>query len=200
VKERLNKVLIFAGFDHEPNQYQSEAAADHKDGEPNNRHPQQKNGADDQDSDHRTNCNAAIARPNQLIPLELLLARLRCPFFRLLAFCNVGRVPNNFPAGGVPQEARLVPHPKVMAVLGSKPVLLHQVALGHQDRRFFDSGLLVIGMPTVNPPVRGLRVLDFVTQDSLNAVISRIIEGIECQDEYPGIRPVNRVGGLEDRD
>jgi hypothetical protein len=57
-----------------------------------------------------------------------------------------------------------------MAVLGSKPVLLHQVALGHQDRRFLDSGLLVIGMQTVDPPVRGQRVLDFVTQDSLDAV------------------------------
>ena len=32
-----NKVLIFAGFDHEPNQYQPEATADHKEGEPNNR-------------------------------------------------------------------------------------------------------------------------------------------------------------------
>src|ERR1700730_17981123 len=58
------------------------------------------------------------------------------------------------PAELFPQEARLVLYPKVVAVLGSKPVLLHQVALGHQDRRFRDSGLLVVGMQTVDPPVR----------------------------------------------
>src|SRR5205807_5611172 len=73
-------------------------------------------------------------------------------------------------AVGFPQESRLVPNPKVVTVLGSKPILLHQVALGHQDRRLLDSGLLVIGMQTVDPPVRGQRFLDFVTQDSLDAV------------------------------
>src|SRR5580693_3327001 len=133
---------------------------------------EQETGADDQGCDHQTNCNVAIARPQQLAPLDLLLARLRCLFFCLLAFCNVCPEPDNFlgPAAGFQQEARLVLHPKVVAVLGSKPVLLHQVALGLQDRRFRDSGGLVIGMQTVDPPVRGQRFLDFVTQDTLDAV------------------------------
>jgi len=146
--ERWNKVLIFAGFDHEPNHYEPEDTADHKDGEPSNSHSPQETGADDQGCEHRTDCNVAIARPKQLAPLELLLARLRCPCFRLLAFCNIGPEPNNFLrlAVGFPQEARLVLYPKVVAVLRSKPVLLHQLALAHQERRFLDSGLLVIGM------------------------------------------------------
>jgi hypothetical protein len=56
------KSLIFAGFDHEPNQYQPEATADRKDGEPNNSHSphqgafagskEQETGADDQGCDH----------------------------------------------------------------------------------------------------------------------------------------------------
>jgi len=55
----------------------------------------QPTGADDQGCDHQTYCNVAIARPQQLAPLELLLARSRCPFFRLLAFCNVGPEPDS---------------------------------------------------------------------------------------------------------
>ena len=74
------------------------------------------------------------------------------------------------PAVGFRQEARLVLYPKVVAVLASKPVLLHQLALAHQERCFLDSGRLVIGVQTVDPPVRGQRFLDFVTQDSLDAV------------------------------
>src|ERR1700730_412303 len=173
-------VRPFAGFDLEPNQYQPEATAERKDGEPNNsRSPrqgsfvckEQETGADDQGCDHQTNCSA-IVRPIQLATVGLLLARLRSLFFRVLAFCNVGPEPDNFrgPAVGFPQEARLVLHPKVVAVLASKPVLLHQAALGHQDRRFLDSGHLVIGMQTGDPPVGGQRFLDFVTQDSLDAV------------------------------
>src|SRR6202030_3724681 len=154
--------------------------ADRKDGEPNNSGSprqgsfackEQETGADDQGCDHQTNCNT-IVRPIQLATVDLLLARLRCLLFRLLAFCNVGPEPDNFrgPAVGIPQETRLVQYPKVAAVLGSKPVLLHQAAQGHQDRRFPGSGHLVIGMQTGDPPVRVQRFLDFVTQDSPDAV------------------------------
>src|SRR5208337_4564972 len=45
--ERWNKVLIFAGFDHEPNHYEPEDRAGHKDGEPRNGHSPQETGADD---------------------------------------------------------------------------------------------------------------------------------------------------------
>ena len=82
-----------------------------------------------------------IVRPIQLATVGLLLARqrlARCSGRGLAPACNVCPEPDNFvrPAVGFPQEARLVLHPKVVAVLASKPVLLHQVALGHQDRRF----------------------------------------------------------------
>src|SRR5208337_3741846 len=170
--ERWNKVLIFAGFDHEPNHYEPEDRAGHKDGEPSNRHSPQETGADDQGCEHRTNCNVAIARPKHLAPLKLLLARLRCPCFRLLAICNIGPEPDNFLglAVGFPQQARLVLYPKVVAVLASKSVLLHQLAVAHQERCLLNGGRLVIGMQTVDPPVRGQRFLDFVTKDSFDAV------------------------------
>jgi len=105
------------------------------------------------------------------------LRHLRCPCFRLLAFCNIGPESDNFLGLAVsfPQEARLVLYPKVVAVLGSKPVLLHQLALAHQERRFLDSGFLVIGMQTFDPPVRGQRFLDFVTKDSFNAVTDPLV-------------------------